>query len=178
MTALPGKPAARPANNMTRLLLIAVVAIIVFGLLRGIFSHHDTAYEKLAGEMTVALQNNDLPAVEKFQNAETATHVTRGIVGHAADVFAPLGKLVRVRDGQTLTLAEAHFAWTLDTPYAFEVEVDGSRIVATVDGARVEANDDCEVAFRDGGVALIVFEGAASTPDVFDAPPAARAAPH
>ncbi len=27
--------------------------------------------------MTVALQNNDLAAVEKFQNAETATHVTR-----------------------------------------------------------------------------------------------------
>jgi len=32
---------------MTRILLIAVVAIIVFGLLRGVFSHHDTAYERL-----------------------------------------------------------------------------------------------------------------------------------
>ena len=100
--ALPGKPAvARPANNTTRLLLIAVVAVIVFGLVRGIFSHHDTAYEKIAGEMTVALQNNDLAAVEKFQNAETATHVTRGIVGHAADVVAPLGKLVRVREASS-----------------------------------------------------------------------------
>jgi hypothetical protein len=104
--ALPGKPVARPANNTTRLLLIAVVAVIVFGLVRGIFSHHDTAYEKIAGDMTVALQNNDLPAVEKFQNAETATHVTHGVVGHAADVFAPLGKLVRVRD--TSSAGEVH----------------------------------------------------------------------
>ena len=96
--ALPGKPAARPVNNTTRLLLIAVVAVIAFGLLRGVFSHHDTAYEKIAGEMTVDLQNNDLPGVETFQNAETATHVTHGVVGPAADVFAPLGKLVRVRE--------------------------------------------------------------------------------
>lgn len=108
--ALPGTPVsgtvARPANKMTRILLIAVVAVIVFGLLRGVFSHHDTAYEKIAGEMTVALQNNDLAGVDKFQNAETATHVTRGIVGHAADVFAPLGKLVRVRE--TASAGEVH----------------------------------------------------------------------
>ena len=105
--ALPGTVTARPpAANITRLLLIAVVAVIVFGLVRGLFSHHDTAYEKIAGQMTVALQNNDLAAVEKFQNAETATHVTRGVVGHAADVFAPLGKLVRVRE--TSAAGEVH----------------------------------------------------------------------
>jgi hypothetical protein len=104
--ALPGTAPARPGSNVTRLLLIAVVVIIVFGLVRGLFAHHETPYEKIAGEMTVALQNNDLPAVEKFQNAETATHVTRAIVGHAADVFAPLGKLVRVRE--TSVAGEVH----------------------------------------------------------------------
>ena len=31
--------------------------------------------------MTVALQNNDLAGVQKFQNAETATQVTHAIVG-------------------------------------------------------------------------------------------------
>jgi hypothetical protein len=105
--ALPGSATAvRPPNNLRRLLLVALVAVIVFGLVRGIFSHHDTPYEKIAGEMTVALQNNDLPGVEKFQNAETATHVTHGVVGHAADVFAPLGKLVRVRE--TSVAGEVH----------------------------------------------------------------------
>lgn len=104
--ALPGRAVGRPGSNVTRLLLIAVLAVIVFGLLRGIFSHHDTVYEKIAGQMTVALQNDDLAAVEKFQNAETATHVTHGVVGHAADVFAPLGKLVRVRD--TSSEGEVH----------------------------------------------------------------------
>jgi hypothetical protein len=97
--AVPGKVAASPVNrNTTRLLLIAMVAVIVFGLLRGIFTHHDTVYEKIAGEMTVALQNNDLAGVEKFQNAETATQVTHAIVGRDADAFAPLGKLQRVRE--------------------------------------------------------------------------------
>ncbi len=48
--------------------------------------------------MTVALQKNDLAAVQKFQNAETATQVTHAIVGRDADVFAPLGKLKTVRE--------------------------------------------------------------------------------
>ncbi len=46
--------------------------------------------------MTVALQNNDLAGVQKFQNAETATLVTHAVVGRDADAFAPLGKLQRV----------------------------------------------------------------------------------
>jgi hypothetical protein len=100
--AVPGKITGKPTNaGTTRLLLIAVVIVIVFGLLRGLFSHHDTAYEKIAGEMTVALQRNDLPAVQHFQNAETATHVNRAVVGRAADLFAPLGKLKSVRDTET-----------------------------------------------------------------------------
>jgi hypothetical protein len=97
--AVPGKITARPSNvNTTRLLLIGVVAIIVIGLLRAAFSHHETAYERIAREMTVALQSNDLAAVDKFQNAETVTHVSHSVVGHAADLFAPLGKLQRVRE--------------------------------------------------------------------------------
>ena len=104
--AVPGKITGKPTNaNATRLMLIAVVVIIIIGLVRGLFSHHDTAYEKIAGEMTVALQKNDLAAVDTFQNAETMTHVSHGVVGRAADLFAPLGKLERVRetaaDGRT-----------------------------------------------------------------------------
>lgn len=97
--AVRGTVATRPANaNTRRLLLVALVAIIVIGLVRGIFSHHDTAYEKIAGEITVALQKNDLAAVDKFQNAETVTQVSHSVVGRAADAFGPLGKLDRVRE--------------------------------------------------------------------------------
>lgn len=93
-TARPPSPAAKT----TQWLLIAVVLVIVFGLVRGLFAHHDTAYEKIAGQMTIALQNNDLAGVQKFQNAETATQVTHAVVGRDADVFAPLGKLKTVRE--------------------------------------------------------------------------------
>jgi hypothetical protein len=97
--AVSGGTPVRPSNvNPTRLLLIAVVLLIVFGLVRGIFAHHDTPYEKIAGEMTIALQNNDLAGVQKFQNAETKTLVTHAVVGRDADAFAPLGKLQRVRE--------------------------------------------------------------------------------
>jgi hypothetical protein len=107
--AVPGKVAARPVNaNTTRLLLIAVVAIIVVGLVRGIFSHHDSVYEKIAGDMTVALQKNDLVAVQRFQNAETATLVTHAVVGRDADAFAPLGKLQRVRETAVETERRIH----------------------------------------------------------------------
>jgi hypothetical protein len=108
--ALPGGGAAAgvklpPNANPRRLLLIGVVLVIVVVLLFRVFSHHETAYERTAREMTVALQNNDLTTVERFQNAETRSHVTRAVVGHAADVFTPLGKLDKLRqtsgDGQT-----------------------------------------------------------------------------
>jgi len=72
------------------------VLIIVFGLVRGLFAHHENTYERIAREMTIDLQNNDLAGVQSFQNAETATLVTHAVVGRDADAFAPLGKLQRV----------------------------------------------------------------------------------
>jgi hypothetical protein len=92
-----GRPAQR-VSATTSFLLFAIVALIVFVLVREIFVHHDTKYETIATQMTSALQNNDLAGVEKFQNAETATQVTHAIVGRDADAFQPLGKLQRVRE--------------------------------------------------------------------------------
>ncbi|MGA2393327.1 MAG: hypothetical protein ABSH03_08265 [Candidatus Lustribacter sp.] len=97
----PAITGARPPQRIsatTSFLLVVIVALIVFSLFRSIFAHHDTKYETIASQMTVALQNNDLAGVEKFQNAETATLVTHAIVGRDADAFAPLGKLQRVRE--------------------------------------------------------------------------------
>jgi len=114
-TALPGggtPPGAGgftvvkpPGANRSRLLLILVVAVIVVALLRNVFAHHETKYETVARELTQSLQANDIATVDSFQNSETRVHVTRAAVGHAADVFGPLGKVDRVRetsvDGET-----------------------------------------------------------------------------
>ena len=98
--ALPVKlsPLQRPFSRTTAIAIAVVVLLIIFSLMRSLFSHHDTVYEKIAGEMTVALQNNDLAGVQKFQNAETKTLVTHAVVGRDADAFAPLGKLKTVRE--------------------------------------------------------------------------------
>ena len=100
-----GRPPQR-VSATTSFLLMAIVALILFVVVREIFVHHDTKYETIATQMTQALQNNDLAGVEKFQNAETATLVTHAIVGRDADAFAPLGKLKRVRE-TTVPAAES-----------------------------------------------------------------------
>jgi ADP-ribosylglycohydrolase len=78
--------------------------------------------------------------------------------------------LVRVRDRATTLLAESSFAWSFEMPYKFVVEVSGRRISAAVEGVRLEARDDTEEALVDGGVALIIQGGAASTNEVVVAP--------
>jgi hypothetical protein len=91
--------AQRPGatSNPRQLLIVALVVVLAFLAFRGLF-FHENKYEKLAREVTVALQNNDLATVEKYQNAETATMLNRGIVGRAADKLAPLGKIKSVKE--------------------------------------------------------------------------------
>ncbi len=82
-----------------RQLLVAVIAVLlIVSVLRLVFGHHENKYETLAKNVTLALQSNNIDEVKKYQNAETATLVTRGIVGRAADVLAPLGKLKSVKE--------------------------------------------------------------------------------
>jgi uncharacterized protein YpmB len=101
-TALPGSGGTAtikppPGANPVRIVMTVVVLLIVIGLIWKVF-HQENQYEKIARAMTLALQKNDIAAVDKFQNAETATHVTRAIVGHDADVFVPLGDLKNVHE--------------------------------------------------------------------------------
>lgn len=106
--ALAGTVAPRAASpNLRRGLIIVVVLIAAF-IVNNLVIHHETAYERIAREMTVALQNNDLAGVERFQNAETATQVTHAIVGRDADAFAPLGKLQRVRETSEVAERRIH----------------------------------------------------------------------
>jgi hypothetical protein len=97
---LPGGiPAPRqPLSMPARIMVIVLIAVLGFGLFRVVFGHHETQEERIAWDVTVALQQNDLPGVEKWQNVETGTQVTHAIVGHAADAFAPLGKLEKIRE--------------------------------------------------------------------------------
>jgi hypothetical protein len=85
-------------NPRGRQLLIALVILIVLVGLAKAFAPHENKYETLARDLTAALQRNDVDAVKKYQNAETATTVTRGIVGRDADSLAPLGKIKSVKE--------------------------------------------------------------------------------
>jgi hypothetical protein len=95
-TARRTAPAA--VNPRGRQIVIAIVAVLAIIALIKLFGPHENRYEKLARELTVALQSNDIDAVKKYQNAETATTITRGIVGRAADELAPLGKIKSVKE--------------------------------------------------------------------------------
>jgi hypothetical protein len=81
-----------------RVMVSVLVAVLALGLLRVVFGHHETQEERIAWDVTVALQLNDLPGVERWQNVETGTEVSHAIVGRAADAFAPLGKLEKIRE--------------------------------------------------------------------------------
>lgn len=94
------KVTPRPAavNPRGRQLLIWLAVLIFAVVAFKLFLPHENRYEKLARDVTVALQNNDVDAVKKYQNAETATRVTRGVVGREADRLAPYGKLKSVKE--------------------------------------------------------------------------------
>jgi len=96
MTNVTPRPGFTPRKR--RLFWAGIAVLFAALLFQLLFSHHDNRYEKLAGEVTTALANNDLATVEKYQNAETATHINRGVVGRAADTLAPLGKIKDVRE--------------------------------------------------------------------------------
>ena len=66
-------------------------------------------------------------------------------------------------------LAEAPFPWTLEKAYQFSIEARGDEIVARIDGAELRAKDDA-TPFADGGIGLVIQEGAASTDLVEVAP--------
>ena len=84
-------------------------------------------------------------------------------------------RLIRARDGEVTVLAETPFAWSFEQPYSFVVEAVGRTIQVAVDGVRLSARDDSEDALADGGVALIIAGGAASTNEICMVPP--RASP-
>lgn len=96
---------------------------------------------------------------------------------YAAFLVRPnLLRLIRARDGETTVLAETAFEWSFEKPYLFTIETLGQDISVAVDGVRLAAHDDSELAITDGGFALIVQGGSASTNEMWVAPPTPRLA--
>jgi ADP-ribosylglycohydrolase len=95
----------------------------------------------------------------------------QGLRRYYAVVLEPGGKarLIKVRDNERKVLAEAPFPWTLEKAYQFSIEAHGDEIVARVDGAQLRAKDET-TPFADGGIGLIIAEGAVSTDLVEVAP--------
>ncbi len=69
------------------------------------------------------------------------------------------------RRGRTV-LAEMPFSWELETAYDLAVEVDGPMIRARIAGSELTAEDASAEGFRDGGIGLLVHEGALSSNSV------------
>ena len=93
---------------------------------------------------------------------------------YAALLVRPgLVRLVRVRDGDVVVLAEAKLDWSLETPCPFRIEANGDRIEAQVGGVTLSGKDAGPHALSDGGIAFVIENGALSCDEVCVAPPAA-----
>ena len=87
-----------PATARRNQIVYVAIIVVLIAIIARAFAGHENKYEKIARGVTQALQSNDLAAVQKYQNAETATEVNRARVGHAADLLGPLGKLKSVKE--------------------------------------------------------------------------------
>jgi ADP-ribosylglycohydrolase len=81
-----------------------------------------------------------------------------------------VARLVKVKDEQRTTLAQAEFPWSVDRAYRFSMELRGAHIVAAVDNVTMQTTDRSEP-FNDGAIGLVVSEGALST-DLVEVEPA------
>ncbi len=103
MKPLPAGVGATSAARrpISRPIVLATIVVLVLVAARLIFGHHANKFERIAQNVTEALQKNDVAAVRRYQNAETATHVTASRVGRGADTLAPLGAIKRVEQLQS-----------------------------------------------------------------------------
>ena len=97
----PGGPRAAmppPSGARRNQLIVLVIVVLALALVVRACSGGENRYEKIAHELTQAVQNNDMAAVQKLENSETAAEMTRARLGRASDQLAPLGKIKRVKE--------------------------------------------------------------------------------
>ncbi|MBV7333267.1 ADP-ribosylglycohydrolase family protein [Chloroflexi bacterium TSY] len=74
-------------------------------------------------------------------------------------------RLIKALDGDTI-LAETDFAWSLGGEYTLNLQVEGNRLVGTIDGQALFDLEDTERPLTGGGIALICEEGRVATESV------------
>jgi ADP-ribosylglycohydrolase len=74
--------------------------------------------------------------------------------------------LVRMRDDACTVLAEAPCRWTLEERISLALEVRGANITGFAGEAILHATDDSGVPFENGGIGLVIAEGALSTDEI------------
>jgi ADP-ribosylglycohydrolase len=72
-------------------------------------------------------------------------------------------EIVRVRDDEVKVLASTAFAFDFETKLSFDAKVVGNTISASVNGTHISASDPSADGFANGGIGLVVHEGALST---------------
>ncbi|ESY90243.1 MULTISPECIES: ADP-ribosylglycohydrolase family protein [Mesorhizobium] len=75
-------------------------------------------------------------------------------------------QIVRVRDENTEVLAETAFNTEFEKSISMKVAAKGDRITFEADGISLFAQDSSPEAFHDGGVGLLVHEGALSSNEI------------
>jgi hypothetical protein len=75
-------------------------------------------------------------------------------------------QIVRVRDEDTKVLAETPFNTEFEKHISMKVSAQGDRITFEADGVSLSAEDSSPEAFSDGGVGLMVHEGALSSNEI------------
>lgn len=75
-------------------------------------------------------------------------------------------QIVRVRDEDTEVLAETSFNTVFEKPISMKVAAKGDRITFDADGSSLFAEDRSPHALHDGGIGLLVHEGALSCNEI------------
>jgi ADP-ribosylglycohydrolase len=72
-------------------------------------------------------------------------------------------QIVRVRDDEVKVLAETPFALDFEARLSVTARIEGSTIAAKVNGTSLKATDDSPESYANGGIGLVINEGALST---------------
>ena len=98
-------------------------------------------------------------------------------LGNAELKVGDKAQLIKVRDDDCTVLAETRRRWSLEKPVALALEVRGHAITGIVDGAVTLRAEDNVAPFENGGIGLVIVEGALSTDQVHVEPLPEAAAP-
>ena len=91
-----------PAARRNQIIALAVFVIVLVWLVRAC-AGGENRYERIAHQLTQAVQNNDYAAAAKLENVGTAADTPRERFGKASDTFTRLGRIRRVKENTPAT---------------------------------------------------------------------------